>query len=125
MRDTGAWEEWVEFFLDGVIDTAREATDTARKILTLFAMDKKRLEEETVNSTNLQKIYDYLCDKVFVTARKTSVATELSFPTVNNYLQKLEAMGIVSEFTGKHRDRVYVYTEYFALLKPGTDPLPR
>src|SRR5437879_7709466 len=33
VRTQGAWEEWLEFFLDGVTTTAREAAETATRIL--------------------------------------------------------------------------------------------
>ena len=125
VRETGRWEAWIEFFLDGVIHTASEARDTAKKILKLFADDKKRIESESINSATLLSIYEYICRKTFVSATKTAHDIELSFPTVNNYFQTLENLGIISEFTGRSRGRVFVYTEYFALLKPGTDPLPR
>jgi len=35
VRDLGTWENWLIFFLRGVIDVSRQATETARRILTL------------------------------------------------------------------------------------------
>ncbi|MDI9348376.1 MAG: Fic family protein [Candidatus Symbiobacter sp.] len=125
VRETGEWEIWLEFFLDGVIDTAGEASQSARKILTLFADDRQKIIATGINSPAILKIFDYLRQKIFITASQAAKATELSFPTVNNYLQIMTSLGIVSEFTGKSRDRIYHYTEYFNILKPGTDPLPR
>ncbi len=34
-RDAGAWEEWLGFFVRGVAEVSREATETARRILAL------------------------------------------------------------------------------------------
>ena len=124
MRETGQWEIWVEFFLDGVIDTATEAIESARKIFKLFEDDKKIIHDMEINSTSIIKIYEYVCRKIFVTATQTAQDTGLSFPTANNYLQTLQGYGIISEFTGRSRDRVYQYTAYYDILKQGTDPLP-
>ena len=35
VRDQGAWEAWLAFFLRGVIEVAGEAAETARRILQL------------------------------------------------------------------------------------------
>src|SRR5262249_39924053 len=40
VRDRGAWETWIEFFLTGVIETADESVETARQLLTLFEDDR-------------------------------------------------------------------------------------
>jgi Fic family protein len=36
VRDLGDWEEWLQFFLKGVIETANQAVATAQSILALF-----------------------------------------------------------------------------------------
>ena len=51
VRETGDWEEWLRFFLQGVIETADEAVATAHAILKLFHEDKNKIE-------NLDKIID-------------------------------------------------------------------
>lgn len=35
VRETGNWEVWIAFFLNGVIDTANQATDAAQRIIKL------------------------------------------------------------------------------------------
>ncbi len=35
VRQEGDWEGWLQFFLRGVAETAEEATDTARAIVSL------------------------------------------------------------------------------------------
>ena len=53
-------------------------------------------------------------------------AAELSgvtFPTATAALERLQALGIVEEITGKARGRVFVYRRYLSLLDVGTDPL--
>ncbi|MDB4952354.1 MAG: hypothetical protein JWM27_5003 [Gemmatimonadetes bacterium] len=44
VRTEGVWEEWLAFFLEGVIATSSQATDTARRILALFETDRLRIE---------------------------------------------------------------------------------
>jgi Fic family protein len=47
----------------------------------------------------------------------------LSSPTVNAALADLERLGIVSEVTGKRRNRVFSYTAFLDILSEGTGPI--
>ena len=38
VRDEGAWEDWLRFFLRGVAEVAREATATAKEVLAMQAL---------------------------------------------------------------------------------------
>ena len=49
---------------------------------------------------------------------------QTSFPTTGKALAKLATLNIVREVTGKQRGRIYVYSDYLALLSRGTEPLP-
>jgi Fic family protein len=40
VRDRGAWEAWIEFFLNGVVETANESVETAQQLLALFDEDR-------------------------------------------------------------------------------------
>ena len=43
IRTDGAWEEWVQFFLEGVIEVAQSATDTTRRIVEPIERDRQRV----------------------------------------------------------------------------------
>jgi Fic family protein len=45
VRTHGDWETWLEFFLTGVKETAQQAADTSREILTLIEKDRRKIEE--------------------------------------------------------------------------------
>jgi Fic family protein len=55
----------------------------------------------------------------FLTAPKARALTGLSMPTVNTALSRLQQLGIVTEVTGRSRDRVYRYNAYVDLLGDG------
>jgi Fic family protein len=42
VRTEGAWEEWLSFFLQGVIEVAGTATDTTRRIVHMIEHDRAR-----------------------------------------------------------------------------------
>ena len=46
IRKDGGWEAWLKFFLRGVADVSREATDTARAIVSLRERDRDKIINE-------------------------------------------------------------------------------
>lgn len=116
VRERGAWEAWLEFFLDGVTETATQAFDTATRIVELFKMDHERIAASAERAGSALRIYDLMRTHPFITASLARKKTHLSTPTVNTALQELQRLGIVNEITGRQRDRVYGYTAFLDLL---------
>ncbi|MBF2759820.1 MAG: Fic family protein, partial [Ectothiorhodospiraceae bacterium AqS1] len=44
-RRTGAWEVWMEFFLNGVAQTAEQASKSASQIIAIFEADRKAIRD--------------------------------------------------------------------------------
>jgi Fic family protein len=113
VRETGDWEAWLEFFLQGVVRTAESATNTARRLLTLFQSDSIQLQGE---SATVLRLHSLLQQKpvlsVSVTARELGVTS----PTATKALRTLEQQGIVSEITGGEYRRLYAYSRYLDTL---------
>lgn len=124
VRENGAWEAWIEFFLTGVRDTAGQAADTAREIMTLFDTDRAAIETLGRSATSVFRVHDFLQRRPIVTIQAASRELKLSLPTIGKALDHLIALGIVRETTGKRRNRVFAYRKYLAVLDRGTEPLP-
>jgi Fic family protein len=118
VRDRGSWETWLEFFLDGVTETAQGAFATATRIVDLFARDRDRIAKAERAGSPL-RVYDCLQKSPFLTAPKAVELTSLSMPTVNVAFQELQRLGIVDEITGQGRGRVWQYKAYVELLNEG------
>lgn len=124
VRERGAWEPWLEFFLDGVAETANQAFDAATRIVDLFKADRDRITAESDRAGSALRVHELLQQHPFLTAGQLVEHTGLSMPTVNAALADLERLGIVEEVTGRRRSRVFGYRRYLAILSEGTDPLP-
>jgi Fic family protein len=124
VRERGAWEAWLEFFLDGVAETANQAFDAATRIAHLFKQDRERITAESDRAGSALRIHDLMQQNPYVTSNQLVEGTGLSAPTVNAVLADLERLGIVEEVTGRRRGRVFGYRRYLAILSEGTDPLP-
>lgn len=124
VRENGAWEAWLEFFLDGVAETANQAFDAASRIVDLFKQDRERITSGSDRAGSALRIHDLLQQNPYTTSNQLVAQTGLSAPTVNAALVDLERLGVVEEVTGRRRNRVFGYRRFLAILSEGTDPLP-
>jgi Fic family protein len=123
VRENGAWEAWLEFFLDGVAETANQAFNAASLIVDLFKLDRERITMDSDRAGSALRIHDLLQQNPYVTSNQLVARTGLSAPTVNAALADLARLGIIEEVTGRRRNRVFGYQRYLAILSEGTDPL--
>lgn len=123
VRETGDWESWLQFFLDGVNDIAVQATDAAREILSLIQTDRAKIADIGRGAGSALQAHQYLEKKPLVVIPEMVKALGLTTPTVTAALQNLSSLGIVREITGKQRGRVFVYDAYLKILERGTEPL--
>ena len=116
VRERGAWEAWLEFFLEGVADTANQAFHTANGIVALFQTDRERIGAEAAAPNSVLRVHELLQTSPYVTAPAARMKSGLALPTVNAALDQLVRLGMVVEVTGKKRGRVYAYRRYLDLL---------
>ncbi len=124
VRERGAWEIWLTFFLEGVAETANQAFDAATRIVDLFKRDRERIAAQGERVGSALRVHDFLQQNPLVTGTRLVQQTGLSAPTINLALTDLEALGIVAEITGRRRGRVFGYSAYLSILNEGTNPLP-
>lgn len=126
VRTEGAWDDWLRFFLEGVQAVSKQAVDTARDILALFAHHRRVIEAECGRSTgSVLRVHDALQRRPLLSTTHGIELTGLTRPTVIAALERLEELGVVREVTGQERSRIYLYAAYMDILNQGTEPLPR
>lgn len=123
VRETGDWEGWLTFFLLGVEETAQGATDTARRILTLFETDRARISQGGRAMATDLRLHEYMQKKPLFTVSQAMKALSMTAPAIGAAVARLQALKLVRETTGKKRDRIYSYAPYLAILSEGAEPL--
>lgn len=123
VRESGAWEAWMEFFLTGVAETATQAADSAVELMALFERDRAEIARQGRQAASALRVHEFLQRRPLVTAPAIARALRISLPTIGKSLALLEALGIVRETTGRRRNRTFAYTNYLDLLDRGTEPL--
>jgi Fic family protein len=117
VRTEGAWEDWLEFFLEGVVAVAGSATTTARSIRELIEKDREVIHDLGRGAASALRVHELAGRRIVLTAGATARILGLSVPTVNAAVARLEEAGILREVTGRKRGRVFVYHAYLALLQ--------
>ncbi|HZS08166.1 MAG TPA: Fic family protein [Blastocatellia bacterium] len=123
VREEGAWEQWLTFFLSGVMETADSGTASATAMFELFAADRQRIEGIGRAAGSVLRVHQHLQKKPITSVPGAAAAMGLTTPTVRTALDHLAKLQIVREITGKRRDRLYVYDRYLQLLQAGAEPL--
>jgi len=123
VRTEGAWEEWLQFFLEGTESTARQAADTAAELVRLFAEDRKRIQTLRRPASSALRVHEYMQKKPLMNIGAAAEALGLAIPTVASALTHLERLGIAREVTGRQRRRIFAYSRYLEIVTAGTEPL--
>jgi Fic family protein len=119
VRERGAWEAWLEFFLDGVAQTADQAFETAMRIADLFVADRGRIAAAGDRAGSVLRLHELLQKSPYLTAPAAVEKSGLTMPTVNSAFAQLQRLSIVTEVTGRRRRRVYSYKEFVDILSDG------
>lgn len=118
VRDDGQWEEWLKFYLKGVIEVSHNATELATKILELRNADRRRIETSGYRAAgDLLLLLDNLFQRPLVTVSSAQKVLQVeSYSAANKKISKLVEMGILSARAGMRRNRVFRYQSYLALF---------
>jgi len=121
VREFGAWEDWLAFFLRGIVDTADRAIAGGREIQRLFARDHEKIAAVGWTLANALPVHALLQRRGLIAIPGAARELGLSQPTVASMLVRLSQLGIARETTGRRRDRIYAYGAYMDILNDGTE----
>ena len=117
VRDGGAWEAWLTFFLQGVIEVAGEAAETARHILQLREQHRAAITDKLGRAAgNGHKVLESLFDRPIVSVNDVKAMTGTTYAAANGLVSRLVQIGVLSEMTGYTRNRRFRYAPYIALF---------
>jgi Fic family protein len=119
VRTHDDWEGWLRFYLIGVECVGHEAAQTAVALRDLFETDQRRVAKLGRAAGSALRVYELLRDRIAVGLTRAAQELDLTWPTVNSAMKRLENLGIAREMTGRSRDRVYAYDQQLRILNEG------
>jgi Fic family protein len=110
----GDWASWLHYFLNGVARQAEDAVSRSVRINQL--LETWHAQTAAVATVGIQQLITALASNPFVTIKQMAESANVSYTTMQRSIEKLEALGIVSEVSGRERNRVYCAKEILAIL---------
>jgi Fic family protein len=123
VRRDGDWEAWLDFFAQGVSESAAGAVETAQRLVKLARDDADRIRRMPRVAGTVLRVHQALQQRPLASANLIARLSGVSIPSVNSALATLANEGMVREISGRRRNRVFSYVEYLRVLSAGTEPL--
>ena len=117
VRQNGAMDHWILFFLSGVVETAQSGKQTFENIIRL----RMKYEQSIMNFGRRAKLGQKILFHLFshpVTGVKQAAETlEVSFNTANTLIGLFVKYQILREITGFSRSKLFAMWEYLDLFR--------
>ena len=125
VRERGLYAEWVKFFCECLLTSAKDAVETLNDLTHLRVRNVDLVNERMGRSSaNGQKLLTLLEGNPIVDTSYVANQLGVSRTTAANLVKDFEQLGIlIQRADGKQRYRMYLYEDYLAILRQGSDPL--
>ena len=120
VTERGEWEEWLAYFLRGVVLQSEDAVDRIQLIDDLFSQWKQGLPRG--QSSVPERALDLFAENPFWTVGGLANRLSVAFTTAQRAIDRLEAAGIVAQVGEGRRNRVYCAGAVLDVLEERTDP---
>ena len=112
---TGDWQAWIGYFLDGVVEQARDALHRARRLRDLHATMRDALQDSHQSANSLM-LLDALFERPLMTAPMAAKLLGISTPGARGILDRLSNLGVV-EYHPEAWPRLYINRELLDLIE--------
>ena len=121
VRDRGTWEDWLAFFLRGVAEVSKQATETARLILNLRESHRMAITEQFGRAAgNGHRVLENLYEHPIVSVDDVRKIIGTTYQAANELVSKFVSNRILEEITGHTRNRRFMYQSYIDLFRDET-----
>ena len=122
VTERGEWDEWLNYFLRGVVMQAEDALYRIQRIDDLFA--RWRYELASGRSRFPERVLDLLVENPFWTVSSLASRLDVAYTTAQRAVDRLESLGIVSRVGEARRNRVYCAVDVLDILEEPPSPNP-
>ena len=108
--------QWLKFFLTGIIETAKKGVTTFDGILQLQKSLEEKLKSLGNRNMDARKVVDYLYTQPIIEVTKVEEILQKSSVTAYKLLADLERLDIIKEISGAQRNKLFVFKDYLDLF---------
>ena len=118
VREKNDLMHWLKYFLTGLDETARQASNTLSDVLKLKLRLENALCSVAGRRTNSALVLlSHLFKGPVISVKQAKVVCDLSTKAANDLIGLFVQQGILKEISGKTRYRLFVFTPYLDLFK--------
>ena len=117
VRASSDMEQWIRFFLTGVITTAKSGKDTFEAIVKLRQQYEQKILTLGSRIKSGQDLLLVLFSRPIISVKSVAKELDTSFPKINRLILDFQRLGITKEVTGHSRNRLFALYEYLDLFK--------
>ena len=108
--------QWLKFFLTGIIETAKKGVTTFDGILQLQKNLETKLKELGNRGIDAHKVVEYLYTQPVIEVSRVEEIIQKSNVTAYKLISDLEKLEILKEISGGQRNKLYVFKDYLDLF---------
>lgn len=109
--------QWLKFFLNGIVETAKKGVITFDALLQLQKNIEAKLKHAGSRSLDAMKIVEHMYSHPIININKATALINKSPNTAYKTIGLLEEKSIVKEITGAQRGKLYMFDDYISLFK--------
>ncbi len=117
----GAWGQWIQFFLQAVVNQSSDAVQRSRRLLALH-QDYHRTSLEKHLPPTAGQLIELILMRPVLNPRIAQELLGVTFPAAQKAIRVLEDEGILVEITGGKRNKTYVAEEILRILEEDISP---
>ncbi len=117
VRTSNDLEQWITFFLTGVVDTAQHSIEIFREIISLRQEYEEQILTLGSRAKNAHKLLRCMFAQPIVNAKLATKELGMAFSSANLLLKSLTDLGILKEVTGFSRNRLFALEKYLNLFR--------
>ena len=117
VRKSNDLEQWIIFFLNGLVETAQHGLKTFKAIIALRQEYDTKILILGSRAKNAQKLLQHMYATPIITVRSVEKALDISFSSANRLLKSLTELGVLKETTSHSRNRLFVLEKYLNLFR--------
>lgn len=121
VRFKGKYEEWLKFFLRGIIEMSNNSIRTIEKISKLINMVNNQISKlPNKNKKSLFAAMKYIYRHPYFDTTDLRKELKVSKPTISKIIADLQKAKIIDATSDKQRYVTYKFTRYISILEEGT-----